>query len=155
MRKWFVSIAALLFAHSAFAVTFIPLRGDIEVSTATNRRSAVVTVSAHGTVLAQFCLSFPQPLERSIHLATDGEVVYLPQPIEGLPPGTRATGPEPIAQTLTVIPQNGIPIAFVAKGVKPIVPDAQVILIQQVSRLNLAETKNKGDVPVACGPAAL
>jgi hypothetical protein len=142
MMKWFVSIVVLLLAHSTFAVTFIPLRGEIEVKTFADMRSGVVTVNASGSLVARFCLSFPQRLERPINLATRGEVVYLPQPIEGLPPGTRSSGPEPIAQTLTVIPEGGQPIAFVAKGVKPIVPGSEIILIHSVSREDSGEATN-------------
>lgn len=137
MNKVVAFLLMILLGHAALAVTFIPLRGDVAVTTARNRLTGTVTVSTNGAVVALFCLSFAQPLERSINLTTKGEVVYLPQPIEGLPPGMRSSGPEPIAQTLTVIPENGTPIAFVAKGVKPIVPDSQVVVIQNVSRRDI------------------
>ena len=141
MLKWFVPTAMLLFiVHSAFAVTFIPLRGAIALDTAANRRSAVVTISQSNELVAQFCLTFAEPLEQSLRIKTLGEVVYLPKPMEGIAPGERPSGPEPIAQTLTVIPENGTPIAFVAKGVRPIVPKSQIILIRNVSRLDSAVT---------------
>lgn len=147
MRKALAPLIMLLFAHCAFAVTFIPLRGDVAVTTAKDRLKGAVTVSANGRVMAQFCLSFAQPLERAINLETKGEVVYLPQPLEGLPPGKRASGPEPIAQTLTVIPENGNPIAFVAKGVKPIVPGSQVVLIRNVVRREPTEAASASGDP--------
>lgn len=148
MTRWLLAIVVFLLAHSALAVTFIPLRGEIEVKTFPDRRSGAVTVSANGSLVARFCLSFPQRLEQPINLKTIGEVVYLPQPIEGLPPGVRTSGPEPIAQTLTVIPEDSAPIAFLAEGVKPIVPGSQVILIRNVSR----EDQDASTNAAGCGP---
>ena len=154
MKKWLMSIAMLLLAPTTFAVTFIPLRGDVEVKTSSDLRNAAVTVSANGSIVARFCLSFPQRLERPISIATRGEVVYLPQPLEGLPPGAQSSGPEPIAQTLTVIPEEGQPIAFVAKGVKPIVPGSEVIVIQSVARQDSPAQKEQGEALAKCGPAS-
>ncbi len=150
MTKSLLFAVVLLLAPAAFAVTFIPLRGDIEVKTALERRSAVVTVAANETIVAQFCVSFAAPLKRAITLSTRGEVVYLPKPMEGVAPGENAGVAEPIAQTLTVIPENGKPIAFVAKGVKPIVPESEVILIQNVSRRDLTATSFRDE----CGRTA-
>lgn len=145
-----LSVVVLLLAHAAFAVTFIPLRGEIEVKTAFDRRSGLVTVATDETVMAQFCLSFAEPLKRSITLSARGEVVYLPKPMEGVAPGDNTGVAEPIAQTLTIIPENGKPIAFVAKGVKPIVPESEVILIKNVSRRDLTATTNNDE----CGRTA-
>ena len=144
MLRWCALIAMLLVAHPTIAVTFIPLRGEIVLETAVNRRSAVITVAQNNSVVAQFCLSFPEPLKQTLRIQTMGEVVYLPKPIEGVAPGERPSGPEPIAQTLTVIPEHGAPIAFVAKGVKPIVPESQVILIRNVSRLDADAAMSAG-----------
>jgi hypothetical protein len=137
-----VVLVMVVLAQTALAVTFIPLRGDVVITTAKNRLSGTVTVSTGGEIVAQFCLSFAQPLKRSIDIEAKGEVVYLPQPLEGLPPGAQSRGPEPIAQTLTVIPENGSPIAFVAKGVRPIVPNSEVVLIQNVVRRDPVASAN-------------
>ena len=106
MKRMLAALVTGLVSSLAFAVTFIPIEGDISVTTSPNLRSAAVTVSNQGSVIAQFCLSFPQPLKEPIALSERGQVVYLPQPIEGLPPGAQFSGPEPIAQTLTVIPEE-------------------------------------------------
>ncbi len=134
VKRMLAALVIGLVSSLAFAVTFIPIEGDISVTTSPNLRSAAVTVSNQGSVIAQFCLSFPQPLKKSIALSERGQVVYLPQPIEGLPPGAQFSGPEPIAQTLTVIPEKSPAFAFVGKGVKPIYKNAKPILITNVSR---------------------
>lgn len=146
MRKSITSLSILLLSNIALAVTFIPLRGDVAVTTSKDRLKSAVTVSTGGHVMAHFCLLFSQPLEQAINLETKGEVVYLPQPMEGLPQGKQASGAEPIAQTLTVIPENGHPIAFVAKGIKPIVPDSQVVLIKSVVRREPTEAASASGV---------
>lgn len=147
MKRMLLAFVMGLICGSALAVTFIPIDGDITVTTSSNRRSAVVTVSNQGSVTAQFCLSFSQPLSQAINVSEKGQVVYLPQPIEGLPPGMQISGPEPIAQTLTVIPVKSPAIAFVAKGVKPIYKDAKVIEISSVSRQDWMEPNKKRRVP--------
>jgi hypothetical protein len=129
-----LSIALALVASSASAVTFVPLEGELSVITSSNRRSAAVTVSNNGAVVAQFCLSFPEPLDQAISISGKGRVIYLPQPLEGLPPGVETSGPEPIAQTLTVLQESGAAFAFVGKGIKPIARNATVIEITSVTR---------------------
>jgi hypothetical protein len=147
VKRMLVALVIGLASSWAFAVTFIPIEGDISVTTSPNLRSAAVTISNQGSVIAQFCLSFPQPLKESIALSERGQVVYLPQPIEGLPPGAQIRGPEPIAQTLTVIPEKGPAFAFVAKGVKPIYKNAKPIEISSVSRQDWMQSNNKRRVP--------
>lgn len=147
MKKTLLVLVIGLFCGSVLAVTFIPIEGDVAVTTSSNRRSAAVTVSNQGSVIAQFCVSFSQPLDKPINLSEKGQVVYLPQPIEGLPPGVQISGPEPIAQTLTVIPAKSPAFAFVGKGVKPIYKNAKVIEIASVSRQDWMESNRKRRVP--------
>jgi hypothetical protein len=149
LKRVLATIAMGLISGSTLAVTFVPLNGDISVTTSSNRLSAAVTVSNHGAVTAQFCLSFPQPLDQPISLSEKGQVVYLPRSIEGLPPGVQISGPEPIAQTLTVVPENGALLAFVAKGVKPIAANAKVIVITNVSRQDWTGPNGSRRVPGA------
>lgn len=134
MKRFALAIVVGLVASSVFAVTFVPIAGDISVTTSSNRRSAAVTVSNNGKVAAQFCVSFPEPLAQSLAIDDRGQVIYAPQPIEGMPPGFKINGPEPIAQSLTVIPEKGPSFAFVAKSVKPIYKTRNVIVISNVSR---------------------
>ena len=147
MKRILLSVAIALVAGPVFAVTFVPLHGELSVITSPNRRSAAVTVSNDGAVVAQFCLSFPEPLERSISLSDRGQVIYLPQPLEGLPPGVEISGPEPIAKTLTVASENGTVFAFVGKGVKPIAKNATVIVITNVTRQDWMGPNNSRRVP--------
>lgn len=132
MKRLVLTVAVTLVASSAFAVTFVPIAGEISVVTSSNRRSVAVTVTSNGVVGAQFCISFREPLEQPININERGHVIYLPRPIEGLPSGTKINGSEPIAQTLTVVPQNGPAFAFVAEGVKPIYSGAKAIVVDNV-----------------------
>lgn len=134
MKALLASLLLVLIASSAFAVTFIPIAGEIAVVTSSNRRAAAVTVSNGDVVSAQFCVTFLKPLEQPININERGHVIYLPRPIEGMPQGMKINGPEPIAQTLTVVPQNGVAFAFVAEGVKPIYGNAKPIVIASVVR---------------------
>lgn len=134
LKKILLAAAIGLLTSAAFAVTFVPLSGEISVKTSPDRRNAAVTVFNKGVVSARFCLSFLEPLEEPIDIDESGQVIYLPRPIEGVPPGAQIEGPEPIAQTLTVIPVKGRAFAFVAEGVKPIYGNAQTILIESVAR---------------------
>src|SRR5690606_31327948 len=127
---------------TALAVTFVPLSGDLSVLTSSDGRKAVVTVSSGDALAAQFCVSFAEPLEQPISIESKGHVIYVPQPIEGLPRGGQISGAEPIAQTLTLIPANGPTFAFVAKGVKPIHTVSKVIVISNVSREDWAGPNN-------------
>ncbi len=147
MNRIVLAIVIGLLSASAFAVTFVPLNGDISVTTSSNRRSAAVTVSNNGSVTAQFCMSFPQALDRPISISGRGQVIYLPQPIEGLPPGVKISGPEPVAQTLTVVSEKGAVLAFVAKGVKPIAKDAKVIVITNLIRQDWSGPNKTRRVP--------
>lgn len=123
----------------SFAVTFVPISGDITVTTSSDRRSAAVIVSNSGAIAALFCVAFPEPLEQPITIEERGQVIYLPQPIEGLPPGAQLKGSEPIAQTLTVVPIRSPALAFVAAGVQPIHKGAKAITIASVSRQAVGE----------------
>lgn len=147
MKRILLSVVIALVASPAFAVTFVPLHGELSVITSSNRRSAAVTVSNNGAVVAQFCLSFPEPLDQSISMSERGQVIYLPQPLEGLPPGMEISGPEPIAKTLTVAAENGTVFAFVGKGVKPIAKNATVIAITNVTRQDWMGPNNSRRVP--------
>jgi hypothetical protein len=147
VKRIVLSVAIALVAGPAFAVTFVPLHGELSVITSSNRRSAAVTVSNNGAVVAQFCLSFPEPLDQSISMSDRGQVIYLPQPLEGLPPGMAISGPEPIAKTLTVAAESGTVFAFVGKGVKPIAKNATVIAITNVTRQDWMGPNNSRRVP--------
>jgi hypothetical protein len=147
VQRFLLALAICLISGPVLAVTFVPLYGDVSVTTSSNRRSAAVTVSNNGAVTAQFCLSLLQPLDQPINLSEKGQVIYLPQEIEGLPPGAQISGPEPIAQTLTVLTENGSALAFVAKGVKPIAQNAKVILITNVSRQDWTASNEAHRVP--------
>lgn len=128
-------ISVVAFATGpAFAVTFVPINGEITIETSPDRRTAEVTVVKSGVVAARFCLTFLEPLETPITIAARGELIYLPQPLEGIPPSARIAGTEPIAQTLTVVPIRGPSFAFVAKGVKPIYNASHVILVSKVTK---------------------
>lgn len=134
MKKILPTIALAVMTSSAAAVTFVSVVGEIAMTTSPDRRSAVVIVTNGGVGVAQFCLTFPEPLKEAISVVQKGQVIFLPQPLEGLPPGEPISGPEPIAQTLTVVPASGGAMAFVAKGVKPIYSEARVFEIRSVSR---------------------
>ena len=129
VRKLVVTGVLDLLSGAVLAANPVPLSGEISVTTSSNRRSAVVTVSNKGTVAAQFCLSFAQALDQPISISAKGHVIYLPQPIEGLPPGVQISGPEPVAQTLAVQPEKSPALAFVAKGAKPLAKDAKTVVI--------------------------
>ena len=141
------SLALSLIASSAFAVTFIPIAGEVSVVTASNRRAAAVTVSNGDAVSAQFCVTFREPIEQPININERGHVIYLPRPIEGMPQGMKINGPEPIAQTLTVVPQRGGAFAFVAEGVKPIYNNAKPIVIANVVRQDWTPPGDERRVP--------
>lgn len=134
MKKILIAAAIGVLTSAALAVTFVPLAGEISVKTSPDRRNAAVTVSSSGVISARFCVSFLRPLEKPIDIDERGQVIYLPRPIEDLPPGAQIEGNEPIAQTLTVIPVSGRALAFVAEGVKPIYSNAKTILIKSVAR---------------------
>lgn len=134
MKKILPAIALAVVASSVSAVTFVSVAGEIAMTTSPDRRSAVVIVTNGGVGVAQFCLAFPEPLKEAISVTEAGQVIFLPQPLEGLPPGKPISGPEPIAQTLTIVPASGGAMAFVAKGVKPIYSEAKVFVVSNVSR---------------------
>ncbi len=136
-----------LAASSAFAVTFTPIAGEISVITSSTRRSVAVTVSNNNVVTAQFCVSLPEPLPEPINVTERGQVIYAPQPIEGLPPGTKINSPEPIAQSLTIVPEKSPSLAFVARGVKPIYNATKVIVISNVARQDWLGPNNIRRVP--------
>lgn len=135
-------VASVLLAGLAYAVTFVPLVGEVSLLTSPDRRTATLTVSNGGSVTAQFCLVFPEPLDQAIRIAQPGQVIYLPQPIESLPPGAETTGREPIAKTVTVIFGEATAYAFVAKGVKPIDHNAQPIVISDAWRRDVPGMNN-------------
>jgi hypothetical protein len=147
MKALLTSLALALVASAAFAVTFVPIAGEVSVVTSSNRRAAAVTVSNGDVVAAQFCVTFPKPLEQPINIHGRGHVIYLPRPIEGMPHGMKINGPEPIAQTLTVVPQKGPAFAFVAEGVKPIYNNAQPIVIASVVRQDWTPPEEERVVP--------
>ena len=134
MKKIVVTVVVGLMSGAVLAANPVPLAGDISVTTSSNRRSAVISVSTKGTVAAQFCLSFAQTINQAISISEKGQVIYLPQPIEGLPPGVQISGPEPVAQTLAVQPEKSPPLAFVAKGAKPLAKDAKTVVITNLIR---------------------
>ncbi len=147
MKALLTSFSLVLIASSAFAVTFLPIAGEISVVTSSNRRATAVTVSNGDVVSAQFCVTFREPLEQPININEKGHVIYLPRPIEGMPQGMKVNGPEPIAQTLTVVPQNGAAFAFVAEGVKPIYNNAKPIVIANVVRQDWTPPGEERRVP--------
>ena len=149
LKRIAVALTAGLVASAAFAVTFVPLAGDLSVVTSSDRQKAVVTVANGGALAAQFCVSFAEPLDQPISIEAKGHVIYVPWPIESLPPGAQRGGAEPIAQTLTVVPANGPALALVAKGVKPIHDVEKVIVISSVSREDWAGPNNTRLAPDA------
>jgi hypothetical protein len=119
MSRMTVTIGSLLFATLLGAATPpAKLTGDVTVATSPSGRSAVVVVKASGgkEVAAQFCIDLAEPLAQPLALKRAGTVIYVPQPIEGLPPGVKISGPEQIAPTLAVVPVNGPAILFAKKG---------------------------------------
>ena len=46
--------------------------------------------------------------------------MYRSQPITGLPPGVKISGPENVSSTLAVVPNQGKSSLFAAKGEKPL-----------------------------------
>jgi hypothetical protein len=145
--KRLIAIVLALAAASASAVTFMPIAGDITVITSPNRRNAAITVANGEVVTAQFCATFPEPIAEPITLAEKGQVIYAPQPIEGLAPGTKINSPEPIVQSLTIVPTPVPPFAFVAKGVLPIYKGAKPIVVKSVYRQDWVGEDKKRIVP--------
>lgn len=137
-RFLLIALTALT-TGAAHAVTFVPLAGEITVTTSPDRREASVAVANMGMVTALFCIAFAEPLDQPIRLEEKGQIIFLPQPIETLPLGGKLEGVEPIAQTLTVIPVRGPSFAFVAQGVKPIYDATHVFVIRKVTKEDAAE----------------
>lgn len=140
------SIVSLL-SSAVLAADPVSITGDISLTTSSNRRSAVVTVTTNGTVAAQFCMSFARPLTDAISIAEKGKVIYQPQPIEGLPPGVQISGPEPVAQTLAVQPEKSPPLAFVGNGNRSLIKSAKTIVITNLIRQDWMGPNKKRRVP--------
>lgn len=68
-----------------------------------------------------FCIDQDRAAMQKIEFTGPGRVVYRSQPIEGIPAGVTISGPEPVANTLSVIADDGKAWTFVAKGEKPLV----------------------------------
>jgi hypothetical protein len=117
MRKLVLAASCALVCASVFgAAAPATLKGDVSVEGAKGGRSTVVTVKQGAEIAAQFCVHHADPLSTPLTMATKGAVVYVPQPIAGLPPGVKISGPEQIAPTLAVVPEKGAAILFLGNG---------------------------------------
>jgi len=72
-----------------------------------------------------FCIDQDRVAMQKIEFAGSGRVLYRSQPIEGVPAGVTISGPEPVANTLTVIADDGKAWTFVARGEKPLMGDGK------------------------------
>jgi hypothetical protein len=117
MRKLVLALSCALACASVFAAAApATVKGEVSVESAKGGRSTVVTVKQGADIAAQFCIHHVDPLSAPLTMAAKGAVVYVPQPIPGLPPGVKISGPEQIAPTLAVVPEKSAAILFLGKG---------------------------------------
>ncbi len=74
-RFLLIALTALT-TGAAHAVTFVPLAGEITVTTSPDRREASVAVANMGMVTALFCIAFAEPLDQPIRLEEKGQIIF-------------------------------------------------------------------------------
>lgn len=120
------------------------LSGQLTVTSSPSGSATAVIgrAQAGAPVDFAFCISHAKPLAAPLQYSGPGKVVYLPQPIPGLPPGVEIQGPESIAPVLGVVPEKGAGHLFVAKGARPLVDpslkDAARYTVSSVTRTDWA-----------------
>jgi hypothetical protein len=108
------------------------LTGHVTIATSKTGRTTVVAFkkdAAAKELEALFCVDLAPPAPSKIEFFGPARVVYRLQPIAGLPAGVKISGPENVASTLVVIPNQGKPWLFVAKGEKPLLAAGDPALV--------------------------
>ena len=122
MRILIIVLALPLLATAQSSET-TTLTGHVTITTSKTGRTTAVVFKKDATaknIEALFCLDLTTPAPPKIEFAGPGRVVYRSQPIAGLPPGVKISGPENVSSILAVAPNQGKGWLFAEKGAKPL-----------------------------------
>jgi hypothetical protein len=130
-----LSGAALLSLAPAGAQPAAPKTLTSYVIVQTKERMAAVLgkADANGPGQFLFCMDLLQPGQSKTEFSGRARVVYVPQPIQGLPPGVTISGPEPVRSVLAVVPESGKTLLYVGRGEKVPLPAGDPALKNAVS----------------------
>jgi hypothetical protein len=119
------------------------LTGAVTVVTKGPQTAVLGRPDANAAACAfQFCMDLAPGAPKS-DFSGRARVVYVPNPIQGLPPGVTISGPEPVASVLAVVPETGKAIVFLGRGEKnplpagdPALKNAVTVPVTVVRRLD-------------------